>query len=1480
MEQDSRPRENTVDEVEKPDCMTSVSQARIDVQGDCPVQSQSMNCIGGQIVLSLSQLFDTQAGGEVVSEVTKDVCSEVDIEADSAKEEPLYFTTDVNSMLHEVRKEISCGGEAMQLSQSSGAKPCFDKTKSDNTEKDGTSEDEPNNQFSEVNNNTVTEQLMTDRTRNREDNEAREIGIPPDAGLLTWKCVIEDHCAELGKNAAHSKTLNVINDVPTTTSTIGRCLSYSRCYGGSLQPGITAQEDRTGNVAETDALPDGDTDPTLQPNSNCLDQEDVFPSAFATAFSGEELYIKITCELQPQSSPLQPSVNGVATDTVNLCEDKCDECFNDNLQPEPVMDNSRVTDETNIGVKCFHRIPLCGETLLTKEEQTPDSQTSDFYLTPMADEYLPKECADLKYEAETRMLSKEEVFEMEQESQVDLEVCCVEAEEKMDERPATKVNVFEVDQQFMEGLSNSSVQSESGIKERPMHKAEVVEMNKQSVIDQEMFCVGSDGEMEERPDSIFEVDQQLVVHLKMPYDESENKTEEVTVKKLDVFEIDQQTVVNLKSSSIESDSKTEEIAVNRPDAFEVSQQSVVDLDISFESEDKIEEKPANKVFEKEISCVDSEDQMEERSVSNVQVFPFDHQSMADLECVEHDVNVTIDIVKSQQQNYIEETIPTDTNDGRQECPENKEYSHTYVNESCSSSAKPHVLVTDQIENVTHETSYGGKVMVQIVSMDQACSSCNPKGSDLVVGEIGMCMEDSDMLKEPHRLGETSEAVPSPAQDSGTDLSTLPTTMSPNGDLAVNKAMGIVAKQEDQTLSAQHIHLSTMSTVQQVESRGQISSGVLINTIDEESTVLMEVCGQDSACNITFAREQQYNTTTSTDIHRFEKTVAMLSASDENTISEDKDSNKQKGVTQEPTEHANNVSAGKMQVPVSYSGPSSATILKQDTHEDTCVHKELQDRHHSMTAENSRNPLVEKQETNIVYKKNPIDDSTEPETYLVYKNPTDGSIELQLQSLLEPSDDDIHQRSILEDPYTKIKSCIHTTACNSKLVVQFASPLASFIEYSNEESSCSSEDTQDAIETMMYLNNDAIYSEHDFTFSTVPKPWGFEDDQLRYAGGSVSDTSKSIEMSGLNSNVDSKQELSGYSVNSSGVIGVNHNEVLCLSPVHDKMTGRNLAETKCEEEKYGTHKCFSCENCDINACSHCKNYTFKVVPNNQQEVRNSVCSVDLFSYPCVEVQADNTDDQEADSVSVDELQEHCKVTEHSRIIREDMKCCVNDLLEAVYRQVDTSEMSAFNTEEFEDVPADATNTTQRYDDVLTLKDIIQQKVNNISAENINIIEGRTFPVDTKSGTLYDDSDPMKQMIEESEHEVPVPSGCLDTETVQDKCFSAVSLNCKHKKRKEIGVGLESAIPNKLQKLAAGKDISHCHVEPATKLQESDGGQHSSWKKETSAVVEDQQVPNDEASLQQEESLYGGKHHIFLLFCSSPVKQYFCNTLYSE
>ncbi|KAI0239049.1 hypothetical protein LSAT2_010196 [Lamellibrachia satsuma] len=1318
-----------------------------------------MNCIGGQIVLSLSQLCDTQAGGEVVSEVTKDVCSGVDIEADSAKEEPLYFTTDVNSMLHEVRKEISCGGEAMQLSQSSGAKPCFDKTKSDNTEKDGTSEDEPNNQFSEVNNNTVTEQLMTDRTRNRDDNEAREIGIPPDAGLLTRKCVIEDHRDELSKNAAHSKTLNVINDVPTTTSTIGRRLSYSRCYGGSLQPGITAQEDRTGIVAETDALPDGGTDPTLQPNSNCLDQEDVFPSAFATAFSGEELYIKITCELQPQSSPLQLSVNGVAADTVNLCEDKCDECFNNNLQPEPVMDNSCVTDETNIGVKCFHCIPLCGETLLTKEEQTTDTQTSDFYLTPMADEYLPKECVDLKYEAETRMLSKEEVFEMEQESQIDLEVCCVEVEEKMDEIPATKVNVLEVDQQFMEGLSNSSVQSESGIKERPAHKAEVVEMSKQSVVDQEMFCVGSNGEMEERPDSIFEVDQQLVVHLKMPYDESENKTEEVTVKKLDVFEIDQQIVVNLKSSSIESDSKTEEIAVNKPDAFEVSQQSVGDLDISFESEDKIEEKPANKVFEKEISCVDSEDQMEERSVSNVQVFPFDHQSMADLECVEHDVNVTIDIVKSQQQNYIEETIPTDTNtnDGRQECPENKEYRHKYVNESCSLSSKPHVLVTDQIENVTHETSYGGKVMVQIVSMDQAYIPCNPKGSDLVVGEIGMCMKDDDMLKEPHRLGETSEAVPSPTaiphgtnsqhgathgedtsvlqnidgnrdetltplmeceirqpahtddetekqqdktatvmelnstsgndyadllltdadtaldpmqsyvsrnttmkeyaqdkhfntvtQDSGTDLSTLPTTMLPNGDLAVNKAMDIVAKQEDQTLSAQHIHLSTMSTVQQVESRGQISSGVLINTIDEESTVLMEVCGQDGACNITFAREQQYNATTSTDIHRFEKTVAMLSASDENAISEDKDFNKQKGVTQEPTEHVNNVSAGKMQVPVSYSGPSSATILKEDTHEGTCVHTELQDRHHSMTAENSHNPLVEKQETNIVYKKNPTGDSTEPETYLVYKNPTDGSIELQLPSLLEPSDDDMHQKSVLEDPYTKIKSCIHTTVCNSKLVVQFASPLASFIEYSNEESSCSSEDTQDAIETMMYLNNDAIYSEHDFTFSTVPKPWGFEDDQLRYAGGSVSDTSKSIEMSGLNSNVDSKQELSGYSVNSSGVIG---------------------------------------------------------------------------------------------------------------------------------------------------------------------------------------------------------------MIEESEHEVPVPSGCLDTDTVEDKCFSAVSLNCEHKKRKEIGVGLESAIPNKLQKLAAGEDISHCHVEPATKLQESDGGQHSSWKKETSTVVEDQQVPNDEAFLQQEVSLYG-------------------------
>ena len=458
-----------------------------------------------------------------------------------------------------------------------------------------------------------------------------------------------------------------------------------------------------------------------------------------------------------------------------------------------------------------------------------------------------------------------------------------------------------------------------------------------------------------------------------------------------------------------------------------------------------------------------------------------------------------------------------------------------------------------------------------------------------------------------------------------------------------------------------------------------------------------------------------------------------------------------------------------------------------------------------------------------------------------------------------SHDDMYEneRNCHQDRYTRIKSCIHSVACNSKLMVQFASPLASYIEYSNGESSCSSEDTQDAMETMLYLNNDSMYSEHDLTFSTVSKPWAFDNDQLGYDGHSVSD---SCNITDFASDVDSKRKMAGYTRSSRDAT---ETDIVSPLPVHDGIleTERTLVHTECDEETCELHKCLSCETCHINTFSHRQNDAFEGVPQKHQEDTNAFESLNLNHVSDVEVSADNTIDQKPDSTNIEDVQEHCKIIEHSHTIRDNMKYCIDELLETVYRCVEKHEMSTFRAPEKFVKETDTTNTTQICDsnDDDASEDKVQQTGNkNLPAEND--AEEETPSTETVKVIMCDDAGPVKQIVEE-ESASELPSDIAD-----DKHSRAAIFSRECDKRKDTDISHDNDSPNKLQKLAVGHvgDVTCCHAKPPTKLQENDG-QYRSWtQKEMTMVAEDQEVPTAEtahtSSPQLEESMYAGRHHI--------------------
>ena len=473
-----------------------------------------------------------------------------------------------------------------------------------------------------------------------------------------------------------------------------------------------------------------------------------------------------------------------------------------------------------------------------------------------------------------------------------------------------------------------------------------------------------------------------------------------------------------------------------------------------------------------------------------------------------------------------------------------------------------------------------------------------------------------------------------------------------------------------------------------------------------------------------------------------------------------------------------------------------------------------------------------------------------------------------------ADDDMHERSSHDDDmyenernchqdrYTRIKSCIHSVACNSKLMVQFASPLASYIEYSNGESSCSSEDTQDAMETMLYLNNDSMYSEHDLTFSTVPKPWAFDNDQLRYDGHNVSDSCNISRRTDFASNVDSKREMSGYISSSSDATEM---DMVSPFPVHDGIleTERTLVHTKCEEETCEFHKCFSCETCHINTFSHRQNDAFEGVSDKRQEDTNAFGSLNLHHVSDVEVPADNTVDQKPDSADIADVQEQCQIIEQSHTIRDNMKYCIDELLEIVYRCVEKHEMSTFRAQERFVKETDTTNTTQicdSNDDDDASKDKVQQ-TGNKDVPSENDAEEETPSTETVKVMLCD------EIVEERASELPSAGRCLKSDIADDKHSREATFSHECDKRKDTDISHENNSPNKLRKLAVGhiEDVTCCHAEPPTKLQENDVGQYRSWtQKEMTVVAEDQEVPTAEtahtSSPQLEESMYAGRHHI--------------------
>ena len=1296
----------------------------------------------------------------------------------------IHFSAGVNKSIPEqIKEDIGCRTAAEQVAQPLGTH---------NREKAGVVEDGPSccSESNEVTSVTVTQELVSEGTGNNSGNETHEVGIS--TGMLTETSVINDQSASTSDR---------------------RGLPNSRCTTDILESGITARIDGTDilpeTVESTKTPCDEDSDPILQ-LPICY-EGGIVSKQVASVISVEEPHIQPTNESQPLVHSTQQYLNGVAADDASIYEDGYGHLLkNDGMPPEPVRVNSLRAEEMCITAHHSDCVPFCSQTLLTKEEQAPVTQESDFYLTPLAVapqlESLPMEL-ECNSKSDTHSV---EVFEADSHSQVNVDISCIHHDSKSEERTMNIDKVCDVHQQSVAGLENSSLQREGKKEDSQRSDLDICNINHQSVVDLEMPCIDCEGRLEDRTTQQLEVfrsgDQQFVIGVDISSTESGGKLEEGTINKTDqppvpdvgtcciepedklkerpidkpeVFEMDQQSVIDLGTSCIEPEDKLEEKPIDKPEVFEMDQQSVIDLGTCcIEPEDKLEERPIDKpeVFEMDqqsvidlgTCCIEPEDKLEERPIDKPEVFEMDQQSVIDLGtcCIEPEDKLEerpIDkpeVFEMDQQSVIDlGTYCIEPEDKLEERPIDKPEVFEMDQQSVIGLGTSCIEPEDKLEEKPIDKP-------EVFEMDQQS----------VIGLGTSCIEPEDKLEEkPIDKPEVFEMDQQSVIDVGIsciesenkfDTRQKHSIESYNMDQQLVPDLEMCCIEPEGKLEQKPIYKTDVFEINQQLVPNVDISGIELEEKLEERSVEMteEVYDLDQP----FVRDQ----------------VISSCGYDGNVERRPVSKPRVSGVDQQSTVERTtccDASEGKIE---DRSESNKQTFL---------FDQQLSCQSHSAEETNQKH-LVKQLETGMLN-----------------ENPPDDGGGVSMPTVLKHSDR--HDRRAQDDQYTKIKSCFHTAT-----VVQFASPLVSYIEYSNDESSGSSEDTQDAMEIVPYLHNDTMSN---FTFDN--KSWVVDDD-MRTVEKAVSHSRSAVKESASESNGNLKHRTYSDAVNNSDTIVTSLDGAQSSTHATNWGIGVNV---QIKEETCVTNDYLSCENCDINDCNCGKYDTFEAILNKQQEGKES--------------------DQQEQTCTVAEPREECLIMRHSHSIKEDVDGCMNDLLEAVYLQIDASDMSIFRTEG--DVPPDATDATNVCCDAAS-KDTNQQLKNNIPIENEANIMYEEMSIDI-TGCLAPNYDRVKQIIAKRDNE----------------CFvTTASLNGDHTIQKEADSDPESYIPSKFRKLAVGRseDMDSCHTEPATELQENASygdGQYSRWiKKGIRIDAEDQQVPKDDgahASLQQEESLYRGR-----------------------
>ena len=1060
-----------------------------------------------------------------------------------------------------------------------------------------------------------------------------------------------------------------------------------------------------------------------------------------------------------------------------------------------------------------------------------------------------------------RPIDKPEVFEMDHQSVPNVRTACIEPEDKLKERPIDKPEVFEMDHQSVPDVGTACIEAEDKLKERPIDKPEVFEMDHQSVPDVGTTCIEPGYNLKERPidkPEVLEMDHQSVPDVGTACIEPEDKLKERPTDKPEVFEMDHQSVPDVGTACIEPEDKLEERPIYKPEVFEMDHQSVPDVGTAcIEPEDKLEKRPIDKpeVFEMDhqsvpdvgTACIEPEDKLEKRPIDKPEVFEMDQQSVPDLGtvCIEpEDKLEERPIDKPEVFEMDRQSVPDvgtaciEPEDKLEERPIDKpevfEMDHQSVPDVGTACIEPE----DKLEERPIDKP-------EVFEMDHQS-----------VPDVGTaCIEPEDKLeKRPIDKPEVFEMHEQSMPDLGIFC------IQSENKFHKSQMHSIASYSMDQQL-VPHLEMCCIEPEGKCEQKPINKTEVL--EINQQLVPNLDISGIEFEGKL---EETSVETTEEVyDLDQLFVTDQVIPSFGSDGNVERRPVNKPEvyDVDRQSTVELNiccNASEGKIE---------ERSVINKQT---ILFDQQLIGQMHSVEETNQRH-LVK------------LDTDT------LDKNMPDEGVGVSTPTL--PKHSDRHERSAQEDQYTKIKSCFHTAT-----MVQFASPLVSYIEYSNAESSCSSEDTQDAMEIVPYLHNDttfnftfdntswvfnddvrnvekdvsdsrsavkgsasesngnlkhrtysdAVNNDTTFHFTFDNTSWVFNDD-VRNVEKDVSDSRSAVKGSASESNGNPKHRTYSNAVNNNDAVVITHPGAECsargtnleivtsLDGAHRSMYGTNLETGEIITGLDGALSSTYGTNFGIGVNVQDTSVT------NEYSFYDCNCGTnDTFETILNNEQEGKESDQEEQRCTVAELQEGCLIMRHSQSIKEAVDDCMNELLEAVCMQIDASEMSIFRTEE--DVSPDATNATNVCCDA-DLKDRNQQQKHNIPVENDASIIYEEMSMEC-IGHRAENDDRVKQIIAKREN------GC-----------TAASLNGDHNDQKDVHSDPESYIPSKLRKLSVGyrEDTNSCHTVPATELQEiaSHGnGLYSRWiKEEIRTDAEDQQVPKADAASLQEESLYRGR-----------------------